>query len=113
MIINRCQAVSGRRQLLRPWLEDRLNRGSIPGFAWVDKERQLFRIPWKHRSKNDWTPDNCTIFRVGDTTGTLTILFFMCSQLIRIISHVLIKLGIFRTGMKTIVGGVDRRLSSH
>lgn len=39
---------SKRRQLLKPWLIDQINRGDIPGLVWIDHEDLLFKIPWRH-----------------------------------------------------------------
>lgn len=40
-----------------------LNSGQIPGLMWVDKEKLIFKIPWKHRGKQDWSEDNGLIFK--------------------------------------------------
>lgn len=36
------------RQRLHPWLIDQINSGEIPGLEWINKEKMIFRIPWKH-----------------------------------------------------------------
>ncbi|CAH8443183.1 unnamed protein product [Schistosoma turkestanicum] len=51
------------RVRLRPWLESRLNDGWIEGLKWVDREKGIFRIPWKHHSKHTWTEDDAAIFK--------------------------------------------------
>ena len=56
--------VSLQRMLLRPWLETHLEAGDIPGLEWVDKEKTLFRIPWKHRSKGNWSKRHGAVFVV-------------------------------------------------
>lgn len=48
---------------LRPWLENRLNNGWIDGLCWVDQEKGIFRIPWKHHSKHTWTERDAAIFK--------------------------------------------------
>lgn len=52
------------RVRLRPWLESRLNDGWIEGLKWIDREKGIFRIPWKHHSKHTWTEDDAAIFKV-------------------------------------------------
>ena len=54
----------GKPKRLRPWLEALLNRGDIPGLQWIDKERTMFRISWKHHEKQDWSPEHGRIFMV-------------------------------------------------
>uniref|UniRef100_A0A0R3X3C6 IRF tryptophan pentad repeat domain-containing protein n=1 Tax=Hydatigena taeniaeformis TaxID=6205 RepID=A0A0R3X3C6_HYDTA len=51
------------RVRLRPWLESRLNEGWIEGLCWVDQEKGIFRIPWKHHSKHTWTEQDAAIFK--------------------------------------------------
>nr|CAH8830608.1 unnamed protein product [Trichobilharzia regenti] len=51
------------RVRLRPWLESRLNDGWIDGLKWVDREKGIFRIPWKHHSKHTWTEGDAAIFK--------------------------------------------------
>ena len=55
----------GTKARLRPWLEAMINEGQIPGLRWVNEERTMFRIPWKHHGKQDWSPENSQIFMVG------------------------------------------------
>jgi len=54
------------RVLLRPWLENMLENGSIPGLEWFDKDRMMFKVPWKHRSKKDWSLRHSSVFLVRD-----------------------------------------------
>ena len=42
------------RQRLRPWLEDKINSGKVPGLCWRDKEKKEFRVSWKHAGKPDF-----------------------------------------------------------
>lgn len=51
------------RVRLRPWLESRLNEGWIEGLCWLDQEKGIFRIPWKHHSKHTWTEQDAAIFK--------------------------------------------------
>jgi len=52
------------RQRLRPWLESRINSGQIPGLTWLNVEKQIFRVPWKHGGKHDWNEQDSLIFKV-------------------------------------------------
>ncbi|VDP79712.1 unnamed protein product [Echinostoma caproni] len=51
------------RVRLRPWLESRLNEGIIDGLSWIDREKGIFKIPWKHHSKHTWTEADAAIFK--------------------------------------------------
>ncbi|XP_048344377.1 interferon regulatory factor 1 isoform X2 [Sphaerodactylus townsendi] len=42
------------RMRMRPWLEMQINSNKIPGLVWINKEEQLFQIPWKHAAKHGW-----------------------------------------------------------
>jgi len=52
------------RLLLRPWLENMLENGCIPGLEWFDKDRMMFKVPWKHHSKKDWSLRDSSVFLV-------------------------------------------------
>ena len=43
------------RQRMRPWLEARVNSGEIPGLEWIDRNRRIFKVPWKSVNNRDWT----------------------------------------------------------
>ncbi|KAJ8408768.1 hypothetical protein AAFF_G00245860 [Aldrovandia affinis] len=45
------------RMRMRPWLEDRIESKSISGLVWVDKEKKMFSIPWKHAARHGWQVD--------------------------------------------------------
>ena len=45
------------RQRLRPWLEDKINSGKVPGLCWRDKEKKEFRVSWRHAGKPDFNCD--------------------------------------------------------
>ncbi|CAH8573597.1 unnamed protein product [Dicrocoelium dendriticum] len=51
------------RVRLRQWLECRLNEGRIEGLRWIDKEKGIFKIPWKHHGKHSWTEHDAAIFK--------------------------------------------------
>ncbi|XP_038162735.1 interferon regulatory factor 1b isoform X1 [Cyprinodon tularosa] len=45
------------RMRMRPWLEKMIESNSINGLAWVDKEKTMFSIPWKHAARHGWELD--------------------------------------------------------
>ncbi|KAM9480980.1 interferon regulatory factor 1-like [Clarias gariepinus] len=49
--------MSVSRMRMRPWLEDMIDSNSIAGLVWVDKEKKMFSIPWKHSSRHGWDID--------------------------------------------------------
>jgi len=49
---------------LRLWLEGLLNRRDILGLQWIDEAKTMFRISWKHRGKQDWSPEHGRLFMV-------------------------------------------------
>ncbi|XP_045148703.1 interferon regulatory factor 3 isoform X2 [Echinops telfairi] len=46
-----------------PWLISQLDSGQMEGVAWVDASRQRFRIPWKHRLRQDTQQEDFRIFQ--------------------------------------------------
>lgn len=40
--------------------------GNYPGLYWVNPEKTVFRIPWKHAGKFSWKEEDCLIFKVGE-----------------------------------------------
>ncbi|XP_072230695.1 interferon regulatory factor 1b isoform X3 [Leuresthes tenuis] len=42
------------RMRMRPWLEMMIESNSISGLTWVDKEKTMFSIPWKHAARHGW-----------------------------------------------------------
>ena len=59
------------RLRMRPWLESALNEGKFPGVQWVNKEEKIFRLPWKHASRNGWKmqTDACLFRAWAEHTG--------------------------------------------
>jgi hypothetical protein len=49
---------------MRPWLEAKVQAGNIPGLSWIDQEKKIFKVPWKHGGKHDWNEGDSTIFKV-------------------------------------------------
>ncbi|XP_051835360.1 interferon regulatory factor 4-like isoform X2 [Antechinus flavipes] len=39
---------------LRDWLVAQIESGSYPGLRWENREKTMFRIPWKHAAKQDY-----------------------------------------------------------
>ncbi|NXN69676.1 IRF1 factor, partial [Himantopus himantopus] len=42
------------RMRMRPWLEMQINSNQIPGLMWLNKDKMMFQIPWKHAAKHGW-----------------------------------------------------------
>lgn len=59
------------RLRMRPWLENIINSGKYPGVEWLDEEQKMFRLPWKHASRNGWTMnrDACLFQAWAEHTG--------------------------------------------
>lgn len=53
------------RVLLRPWLENLIHSGFIPGLEWIDAGKTMFKVPWKHRSKKNWSLRHSSVFLVS------------------------------------------------
>ncbi|XP_038565028.1 interferon regulatory factor 1b isoform X1 [Micropterus salmoides] len=45
------------RMRMRPWLEKMIESNSIAGLNWVDKDKTMFSIPWKHAARHGWELD--------------------------------------------------------
>lgn len=39
---------------MRQWLEAKINSNSITGLTWMDKDKTMFTIPWKHAARHGW-----------------------------------------------------------
>ncbi|NXT47636.1 IRF3 factor, partial [Pluvianellus socialis] len=48
-----------------PWLLSAVSSGKYRGLRWVDPDRRVFRVPWKHNSRKDITSSDVEVFRVG------------------------------------------------
>ncbi|XP_069754353.1 interferon regulatory factor 1-like isoform X2 [Narcine bancroftii] len=42
------------RMRMRPWLELQIDSNKIPGLSWINKNEQIFQIPWKHAARHGW-----------------------------------------------------------
>uniref|UniRef100_UPI0037E8BF8C interferon regulatory factor 1b isoform X2 n=1 Tax=Semicossyphus pulcher TaxID=241346 RepID=UPI0037E8BF8C len=45
------------RMRMRPWLEKMIDSNSVSGLNWVDKDKTMFSIPWKHAARHGWELD--------------------------------------------------------
>ncbi|XP_035522949.1 LOW QUALITY PROTEIN: interferon regulatory factor 1b [Morone saxatilis] len=59
------------RMRMRPWLEKMIDSNSITGLHWVDKDRTMFSIPWKHAARHGWEmeKDACLFKKWAIHTG--------------------------------------------
>ncbi|XP_039274097.2 uncharacterized protein LOC120348053 [Styela clava] len=48
----------GRRLRMKDWLKSRIGNPRYPGLVWLDEEKKIFRIPWKHAALHGWD-QNC------------------------------------------------------
>ncbi|XP_043915758.1 interferon regulatory factor 3-like isoform X1 [Protopterus annectens] len=53
---------SNRKPLLSHWLIQQIDSGEYPGLYWLDTNRTKFRIPWKHISRSDISPNDYKLF---------------------------------------------------
>nr|XP_046267374.1 interferon regulatory factor 1b isoform X2 [Scatophagus argus] len=62
------------RMRMRPWLEQMIDSNSISGLQWVDKDRTMFSIPWKHAARHGWEIDKdaCLFKKWAIHTGKYT-----------------------------------------
>ncbi|XP_058035501.1 interferon regulatory factor 3 isoform X2 [Ahaetulla prasina] len=51
-----------QKPLIVPWLIERLDNQQYPGVSWLNSEKTLFRIPWKHASRQSINPKDFQIF---------------------------------------------------
>ncbi|XP_013927360.1 PREDICTED: interferon regulatory factor 3 [Thamnophis sirtalis] len=51
-----------QKPLIVPWLIEQLDNQRYPGVSWLNSEKTLFRIPWKHASRQSINPRDFQIF---------------------------------------------------
>ncbi|XP_068456432.1 interferon regulatory factor 1b [Clinocottus analis] len=42
------------RMRMRPWIEKQIESNAISGLDWMDREKTMFSIPWKHAARHGW-----------------------------------------------------------
>lgn len=52
---------SGRVRM-RKWLISQVTSGRYIGLKWIDKDKTLLRIPWKHGSRSGWSVEDGKLF---------------------------------------------------
>jgi len=66
------------RVLMRQWLEDLANAGTLAGLQWLDQQNSLVKINWKHASKSGWSKDDSEVFvKWAQYTGLSSELFLL------------------------------------
>ncbi|XP_034540459.1 interferon regulatory factor 1b [Notolabrus celidotus] len=62
------------RMRMRPWLEKMIESHTISGLTWVDKDKTMFSIPWKHAARHGWEVDKdaCLFKKWAVHTGKYT-----------------------------------------
>ena len=43
------------RMRLRAWIEHEADTGRLPGLEWEDRAKGIFKVSWKHASRQCWT----------------------------------------------------------
>nr|XP_028558674.1 LOW QUALITY PROTEIN: interferon regulatory factor 3 [Podarcis muralis] len=51
-----------QRPLIVPWLMEQLDARRYPGLSWLNPERTLFRVPWKHGSRQNILDEDFQLF---------------------------------------------------
>lgn len=50
------------RDRLRTWLVKMIDSGEVPGLKWLNDEKTVFRMPWKHAGRQDYNLEDSKIF---------------------------------------------------
>jgi len=50
------------RDRLRTWLVNQLNSNSIPDLVWLNSEKTVFKVPWKHAGRQDYQLEDSRVF---------------------------------------------------
>lgn len=48
---------------LPEWLTEQVDSGKHQGVIWVDYEQRIFKVPWKHASRNGWESKDVSLFK--------------------------------------------------
>ncbi|XP_076843960.1 interferon regulatory factor 3 [Brachyhypopomus gauderio] len=60
------------KPLFIPWLRQQIDSGQYPGVHWVNQEKTLFCIPWKHALRQDSNSEDVQIFKAWAHTNNST-----------------------------------------
>ncbi|PVD20921.1 hypothetical protein C0Q70_19084 [Pomacea canaliculata] len=52
-----------KKETLGPWLWAKVQGGLFPGLRWLDFDKQIFSIPWRHGKNSDWSEQDTLIFK--------------------------------------------------
>ncbi|OCT73072.1 hypothetical protein XELAEV_18036051mg [Xenopus laevis] len=55
--------MSAQKPHFLSWVLSQIDSQRFPGLEWMNQERTLFRVPWKHGSRQDLCEDNYKIFK--------------------------------------------------
>ncbi|XP_060694961.1 interferon regulatory factor 7 [Hemiscyllium ocellatum] len=55
--------MNNQKPQFRSWLIAQVNSGSYHGLRWLDHGKTMFRIPWKHASRQDLCENDYSIFK--------------------------------------------------
>ena len=51
------------RLRLRAWIEKEADSGRLPGLEWEDRDKGIFKVSWKHASRQCWSfPKDACVF---------------------------------------------------
>ena len=56
---------------LRAWIEQQADSGRLRGLQWVERDKGIFKVPWKHASRQCWSvvKDACVFEAWAAHTG--------------------------------------------
>lgn len=60
--VRKSQGQGQSRMLMREWLEVNADCGCMSGLKWLDKDRGLVQIAWKHGSRSGWNRSDVEVF---------------------------------------------------
>lgn len=56
-------AMPAERLRLRAWIEKEADGGKLPGLEWEDRDKGIFKVSWKHASRQCWSfPKDACVF---------------------------------------------------
>lgn len=58
---------TGTKMHMKEWLIAQIESGKYRGLSWENEEKSMFRIPWKHAAKKDYSQTaDAALFKVRD-----------------------------------------------